>query len=181
MKKDDIYIEVLKFGRENLHKAITFKDLTGYLDKHKINYNDFITKHIFISKFINQKGQGRNINNEPDKNGLFILGNEGYFNLLEHEELKSANSSSRTATYFATAALLVSIIATSLSTYFFYRQQDSVTRLDELQIKKILSIKDTNTNTQLKDIIQKQIEIIDELKKIVQSDEQAINKNKQQN
>lgn len=94
---------------------------------------------------------------------------EDRFRLLEHEELKNANNSSRTATYFATAALIVSILTTLISICFFYKQQNSVIRLDESQIQKIITIKDTNTNTQLRDIIQKQTETINELKKIVQS------------
>lgn len=40
---------------------------------------------------------------------------DAYFHLLEHEELREARKSSRTATRFATAALCVSIVTGGLS------------------------------------------------------------------
>jgi len=162
---DSIHLQVLEFADQN-PEGITLEELKA----------KFPADFEWIEREMSHSNLFTKATEDPWRGGKIFLTFEDRFRLLEHEELKSANSSSRTATYFASAALVVSIISTSLSVYFFSKQQNSEIKLEEAQVQRLLTIKDTNTNAQLKTIIQKQTETINSLEKIIKLKEKSPNK-----
>jgi hypothetical protein len=88
--------------------------------------------------------------------------------MIEHEEFKSANRNSRIATGFATAALIVSIVATGFSIYFSIKQLDAPNKIDQYQLNKILQLKfdGSEINRRLVEVIETQKLQMKQLKKM---------------
>jgi hypothetical protein len=162
---NSVHLQVLEFADQN-PDGITLEELKA----------KFPSDFEWIEREMSHSNLFTHAKEDPWRGGKIYLTFEDRFRLLEHEELKSANSSSRTATYFATAALLVSIVSTSLSVYFFNKQQNAEIKLEEAQIQKLLTIKNLNTDDQLNTLIQKQIDTINSLNEIIQAYETSPNK-----
>ncbi len=103
MKKDDLYIAILKYGKEHLQEGVTSEDLIKFLEhkKYEYQYDGYMFKGIFLDVFRKPTGTvgGRN---------LCFMKMEAYFQLLEYEELKEARQSSKTATWIAIVAIIIS-------------------------------------------------------------------------
>ena len=96
----------------------------------------------------------------------FSLTVEATFRLIEYEEFQSANRSSKKATYWAAGALGVSaflaIVSIIFSVYFFNKQLDSPTKIEQDQFDKIIQLQFDASK------IEQSIEEIVELQKLQQ-------------
>jgi len=105
MKKNDIYIAIMKYAYENIGCGLTDEKVKQHLEKQGLCFN---TSH-------KQKVFGKVFNFILENIGLEVVGGpysmrcEAYFRYLEYIALEEARQSSRNATYFATAAIFISL------------------------------------------------------------------------
>lgn len=115
--KEDIYIEVLKFGKEcgisgdfkidNLFSHLAQK---GYINEEEIqNYHNPSSGNQLSAELSKMRRIEYLYNQTEFQSSLHI---ESYFNLLEWEELSEARKNANEARALAIAALIVSSIGT---------------------------------------------------------------------
>ena len=166
-KKEDLHIALLKFGRDKLENGITFEELCQHIKNRGYEVSDERLKAYFWDNYETLDRQERGSPSKAIEKGLkFSLTVESTFRLIEYEEFKSANRSSRIATRFATAALIVSILAIAFSIYFSNKQLDVSTKIDQDQLNRILQLKfnDSKINQSLAEIIEMQKLQVEQLK-----------------
>lgn len=102
---DDLYIELLRYGKKHLADGVTIKEAQAHLDnlypKSAVVESLPSFTRVFDQVFRQELG-----GSEPFVQ-YFTM--EGYFHLLEHEELKQARRSSNIALGVAIAAIIISI------------------------------------------------------------------------
>lgn len=104
---DDLYIDLPRYGRENLADGVTREDTLAHLRKlHPEaglveSENRFTNTFFQVFQLIAGSDSGSGIQR-------YTLSMEGYFNLLEHEELNQARQSSQNALWVAVAAITIS-------------------------------------------------------------------------
>lgn len=127
-KNDNLYIEALKEGRNNMKDGISFDELikhlqskgfefsSGYLDYFRFwFYTNFyhlvITPHLKLStpQSITILHEATVSNPNVDNEKCIITG-EAYENLIDFENLQEARKSSKQANKLATWAIIISII-----------------------------------------------------------------------
>ncbi|GAB5478810.1 MAG: hypothetical protein Marn2KO_22770 [Marinobacter nauticus] len=154
-----IYIRALKFGASK--ETFTIQQLTenlGLTEQQEFRLVvQLSNKEIFFhnrSNYIREFREGKEVE--------LSLSVEDEFRLLEYTELKEARKASRQATYFATAALIVSVIATISSIGFSYKSSISDIKIPteieqkiagieenaELMVKALSELSDQNASTQ---------------------------------
>jgi hypothetical protein len=154
-----IYIRALKFGASK--ETFTIQQLTenlGLTEQQEFRLVVQISnKEIFFhnrSNYIREFREGKEVE--------LSLSVEDEFRLLEYTELKEARKASRQATYFATAALIVSVIATISSIGFSYKSSISDINIPteieqkiagieenaELMVKALSELSGQNASTQ---------------------------------
>ena len=137
-QKEDLYIKILAYGKQNIGHPIKYSEIQSYLDNEGYDYDEFSLRQLFSDLFINKHNpHGNDPSSVPPEDGEFFLEHNGYFNLLEHEELQSARKSSLLATIFASVAILISIVSTSISIYYSNKQLNTPVKLDATQITKL--------------------------------------------
>lgn len=160
--KNDIYIESLKYGKEKLanFEDFTRDELRKYLiDKgyslsqksptHIIDFKDAAFESLFGRVFAFSK-------NPDTGNQRFWLNLEGYFQLLEHEELKDARKSSNRAMIVSIVAIIISITTLIVSIHY-----------SQLALNEPITI----NNSQLEELTQTQFDYnkIDEIIELLES------------
>ncbi len=139
MKKDDLYIAILKHGYDKIREGVTYSSVWQYLNG--LGYdvgpddNTPLYHRIFHETFSHQKG--KEFRKQIDRDTKCFIDMEAYFQLLEYIELKEARSASKKATYFAFAAIVISIVAMGFSIYFSNKQLKSPTMIEPTQFEKI--------------------------------------------
>ena len=135
-----IYIRALKFGANR--ETFTIEQLTenlGLTEQQQFRLVVQISnKEIFFhnrSSYIHEFRKGKEVE--------LSLSVEDEFRLLEYTELREARKASRQATYFATAALVVSVIATVSSIGFSYKSSVSDINIPTGIEQKIVGIEET--------------------------------------
>ena len=107
---EDIYIELLRYGKEHLADGVTFGETRSYLQELRpeahLVQSDRELYDTFNELFNNMSSQG------SDRYGLSM---EGYFHLLDHDELQEARKSSRNALRVAIGAIIISAILAAAS------------------------------------------------------------------
>ena len=132
MKSDsDIYINILKYGRDN--PGFTFNDVAVRFPTHKqLIWNEMKNNHLFLPI-------------EADEDileGGLALSFEDRFRLLEHEELQEARQSSRRAMGIAIISIMFSVVVTVIS--FFTVQNVEIVKRSETQHQEMfIQPKDT--------------------------------------
>lgn len=140
MSSDEgIYIRALKFGASR--ETFTIQQLTenlGLTEQQQFRLVVQISNNeIFFhnrSNYIHEFRKGKEVE--------LSLSVEDEFRLLEYIELKEARKASRQATYFATAALVVSVIATVFSIGFSYKSSISDVNIPTVIEQKIAGIEE---------------------------------------
>lgn len=139
-ERQDIYIKAIMYGSQR--DTFTIQDITEHLDLTKEQEFRLAfqikNKEIFYhdrSNYLEGYDQGESIN--------LSLSVEDEFRLLEYIELKEARASSKQATWFASAALVVSILTAFLSTYFSYKSLNSEINYPETVKEDIREIKES--------------------------------------
>ena len=166
-KREDFHIALLKFGRDKLENGITFEELCEHIKNRGYEVSDERLKAYFWDNYEILDREERGNPSEAIKKGLkFSLTVESTFRLIEYEEFKSANRSSRIATGFATAALIVSIVATGFSIYFSNKQLNASTKIDQDQLNRILQLEfdGSKINQSLAEVIEIQKLQMEQLK-----------------
>lgn len=171
-KQDDIYIKILSFGKQNLGRPFKFVELKKYLKDEGYEYDDYAVTQLFMVLFTDKKRpSGNHPGGIPPDDGEFFLKHNGYFNLLEHEELLSARKSSLYATIFASIAIIISIISAATSIYFSNAQLNKPITIEQPQFEKLAN---NSTGELLKKIQSTQNDILIEIKamksKIIKQD-----------
>lgn len=137
-RKEDIYIAVLKFGKDNIGKPFKFPELEKHLKDNGYEYEEFALRQFFAALFISVESPRGNDQNRPiDPSQTFFLEQSGYFHLLEFQELESARKSSLQATYFAVIAIFISIASTCISIYYSNKQLNNPTTLNSDQFEAL--------------------------------------------
>ncbi|MBL4613442.1 MAG: hypothetical protein JKY27_01005 [Magnetovibrio sp.] len=108
-KKDDAYIGLIKFIKTETEQTglIDFSKAKKFMTTQYQGFNEHAAEEMLrqITLRASQTGGG----------SMYVLSSQAYFHLLEYEELEQARSSSKTALWFATAALAVSITVGAVS------------------------------------------------------------------
>ena len=165
-KKEDLHIAILKYGKDKLETGVTFEQIYSYIKNEGYEVSE---ERMETYLFGNYEPMERKDNTNPMKamreGAKFTLSVESTFRLIEHDEFKSANRSSRIATYFATAALAVSILSAWASIHLSNKQLNTATVINKKQLTKILQLKydDKNIINNAEEIIKYQKLIINEL------------------
>ncbi len=132
MKKEDLHIAILKFGRDKLEEGVTFDEFKKHVRAGGYDVSKDRLESYFWGNYEPldrlERGRPQEATNRGSKFSLTV---ESTFRLIEFEEFQSANRSSRIATWFATAALVVSIIAAGTSIYFSMKQLESASEIDQ--------------------------------------------------
>lgn len=114
-KPDDLYIAVLKYGKKNMNEGMTAEDTEKYLNglgykfesiEGNAHYEKFF-RDIFCGSGDQMQIKGSTLYNKKK----YFMNVEAYFRLLEYTELQEARKSSTRATWFASSALVISIIS----------------------------------------------------------------------
>lgn len=100
MEKDDVYITMLKIGKEHTEEGISYSEMRNKLKQ----ADDEFHKQLYIENFTVPNVLKYTFNSDVN----YRLNSEGYFRLLEHEELKHARESSLEATNLAKIAMYIS-------------------------------------------------------------------------
>ena len=180
-KQDDLHIAILKYGRDKLEVGVTFEELSSHIKKLGYKVSNKRMENYFWDNYepLDWKERG-NPASGIKKRSRFSLTVESTFRLIEYEEFKSANKSSRVAIYFAIAALVVSISATLVSISLSQKQLKSPTTIDQDQLTNILQLKYDNSAIEQKveEIIKQQKLLLDEMKAV---NKELVNKAKKYN
>ena len=111
---DDLYIAVLRYGREHLGEYTTPEDLfevmkaRGFESAYLSSFENF--ELLFWETFT---ALDRKVSSRDSSNWLLSL--DSYFRLLEYEELHEARSSAKRATKIAIAAITIAAILAAAS------------------------------------------------------------------
>jgi len=110
---EDLYIEMLRYGREHLTHGVKLSETLGHLRELEPESPLLESQNSFHNTFFQVFTE---IAGTASTGGLrHALNMEGYFNLLEHEELQQARQSSSNAMRIAIGAIIVSVIASAVS------------------------------------------------------------------
>nr|WP_319396457.1 hypothetical protein [uncultured Desulfobacter sp.] len=150
MKEDNLILRVLKFATAK--GEFTFSELCDEISpddvekeqlKLQIHYKDILCHN--NDNFIHQ----------VDTKEIKLFAKvEDHFRLLKYQELKEARKSSALATTFASAALVVSIVATVCSIFFSYSTQKSDINIPD-KLYSVLANASKNDDKRNKDLLKK--------------------------
>ena len=116
----DVFIEALRFGMRGGGAPLKDEDLVVHLSQ---NYE----VHQGVLRFIAQSYDAVQIGRDA---GWKVISRESVFNLLEYEEFVSANRSSKIAQWSSFFAIVISIVALGLGSWFSYIGLGSATGED---------------------------------------------------
>ena len=107
--KDDFYVRILRWAKEKGSEGFLLSDMDEGLSltKKQINLIDY-TANVDDSVFIRPDSHTDN----------YKLSFEGYFKLLEYDELQEARASARQARLYAIFAIFISAISSLINVYF---------------------------------------------------------------
>jgi len=111
---EDLYIEMLRYGKECLANGVTMPETLSYLQKLQPESVLVESEHRFHNTFV-QVFQLIAGTDSFTGSQRYTLNMEGYFNLLEHDELQQARKSSRNGLWVAIGAIVISGVLASVS------------------------------------------------------------------
>lgn len=134
--KNDIVIEILQFGRQNMLEhgtGLNSQEIKEHLEKK--GFDMTIPKNnTNLSNVMNQYFSLFSQN--PLKYSLKL---DAYFYLLEYEELQDARASSKQANWWAIIALIISILGSGASIYYSRLQIDTPSEIKQSQLDTLVS------------------------------------------
>lgn len=138
MKDDDLVIRVLIFAKNKIEFTMKelFDEINPNSEEEKILRNLISEKDLLNH---NHSPGGLRKTTEPEK--IFLhAGAKDYFRLLEFQQLKEARAASRTATWLAFGALIVSIVVGICSIYVSVDSMDRELKLPQKLYKTLKSL-----------------------------------------
>jgi len=139
MKKDDLYIAILKHGYDKINEGVTYDSVRQHLEKlgYSFDADDNISRlhKLFYETF--SLHTGKKTRGTVDSESKYYIDIDAYFKLVEYTELKEARRASKNATYFAIIAIVISIVAFGFSIYFSIKQLKSPTKIETTQFEMI--------------------------------------------
>jgi hypothetical protein len=113
VSKDDLVIALLRLGKEHFDQGLDFNHAKSHLKGIGYKFADTRLTSLFFTDNMFNVADRENfgIGDAIDENKKWTLTEQGYFYLLEHDELASARNASRNATIFAGVAILISTAA----------------------------------------------------------------------
>ena len=112
-KTESFYIRILKYAYE--HEDFTLNEMVEELNL-TLEQKTRLIKQIHEGSLFTHPWTSFSVSDGADKNYKLNISIEDHFRLIEYIELQEARKASRKATYFASAALLLSAI-TALAPY----------------------------------------------------------------
>lgn len=110
--KDDLYFDILKYGRDNLSSFVTKESIFGHLKNIGYEFDNIYQHALWSNLYLKVFKGGDNYSMTK-----FILTPEAYFQLLEHERLIEARNSSKWSLRVAITAIIISIGLTLVSIF----------------------------------------------------------------
>ena len=92
-KKDDFYIEMIKYGKEKLYEGVEISDVKLHLEAKGFTFEgnkNLLLREAYAQIFGSQEEQSHGY----PFTGKHFLNVNSYFSLLDHEELEFAHKSS---------------------------------------------------------------------------------------
>lgn len=115
--KEDIYLGMLRFGREKLYDGLTNQDLVDYLIKsgHKnISIHSILLHQYFFKVYF---AKDNVMNYPPNPSERFYLQPECYMQLLDYENMLEARRKAKQARWYAIIAILLTLVSLIVSIY----------------------------------------------------------------
>ena len=106
-KGDDLYIELLRYGKQHLVDGVDIEETREYLSALDPEAQLVESLDGFHNVFVEAFSEIA----VADTGQRYALRMEGYFNLLEHDELQLARQSSSRAMRWALAAITLSLVS----------------------------------------------------------------------
>ena len=174
--KEDIYIRILKLGKEKGLRGLSRDEFRDFIHKNGYLTNDELKKIKESPKEysgeIKEKsslisGLFNEVFNTPswledDKQKMSI---DSYFKLLEYEELVDARKTAKSARRFSVVAIVISLVAIFVSSGIAIYQTIVPSKMDSEQIKE-LKYNGSSIASKLNIIIENNTNQIKELKRI---------------
>ena len=109
MSKDDFYVRVLRWAKKKGSEGFSLSDIEKDLSLTKnqfqlIDHTANVDESVFVG---------------PDSHtSKYELSFEGYFKLLEYDELQEARESARQARFYAISAMVLTAASSLINVYF---------------------------------------------------------------
>ena len=146
-KKDDYYITFLKYARDKMvvgDGTVDYDDVFEHVHSIHGDVSEHAFKRTFLQAVVTVLFQGRAAHYDDIDSGTpLVLTLEAYFQLLEHEELEQARTSSTKALRVATRALwaafgaMVITVAVALASFIVPMFEPTAVEIDPTQIADI--------------------------------------------
>jgi hypothetical protein len=136
--KKDIIVEIIELGKRNLilqGNGITHKYIKDEILKKGFSFDEPGSEIIIFSVLYSSFESQNNMHGD----NRYKLKIEAYFSYLEYEELEDARASSKRATVWAIAALVVSIVSSLISIYYGQKQLETPTEIRQEQIELLIN------------------------------------------
>ncbi len=150
------YIKLIELTLEN--NEFSIKDACEKTDLSSDEFH-YAKNEIFLLSGDQRTSQ----NNESLK--TWKLSPKAYFQYLEYLEFKHSVKSSKKSTKIAIAAIVISIIASTISIYFSNMQLNTPTKIEESQVKRISNEKVVETLEDLESTQKKVLNQVQQIKK----------------
>ncbi|HAO06361.1 MAG TPA: hypothetical protein DCQ50_05085 [Chryseobacterium sp.] len=111
MVKEDIYIAMLRFGKQRLETGFRIEELSEYMNKNgfeRMSPNSTIFHHYFYQIFFSKENY---TDYPPPHSSWFYLKPGCYIQLLEHDNMIEARKEAREARRFAIVAILLTLVS----------------------------------------------------------------------
>lgn len=133
---NDIVIEMLRFGRNNLNNGFTEPQMGNHLTELGFDLaNNILVVDLYFRKYFS-------FNSPPGQppiqnaNTIHFLNPEGYFDLLQHESTVQSSKIAKSANYLSIISLSISALSLFISLYSIFNIEN-VTKIDQKQIDEI--------------------------------------------
>ena len=135
-KTNNLYLAMLKYGHEKLADGVSYREMSNHLERKGHLTTGMIV--LFNDSFRRANNVGWvDYNTDPD--AKCFMKAEGVSYLLEHQELEDARRSAKSATWFASIAIIISVISTSASIHFSLKQIETPITINNEQLNKLLN------------------------------------------
>ncbi len=126
-KDEDLYIVLIRYGRENLETGVSFDETIEFLKTKGAEFSKAHLRRIFPAAFLkpsDSPGSPSDCDPIPEHGESVkrFLRIQSYFHLLEYEELQEARQQAKSARSLAITAIFISAFLALASIGFSYYQ-----------------------------------------------------------